>query len=102
LRAGPAGSYCGEIRVCWPLIRHAAFTGKDSHRFTASATLMKLSRRKFLHAAAGGAVVPAIAPLASASPHARFTAERRRDARLDRGAEFLGGLSMTDKLQYDG
>ena len=48
----------------------ACLTGKDPLRFTALATFMRLSRRKFLHAAAGAAVVvPGVTRVASASDY---------------------------------
>jgi hypothetical protein len=70
----------------------AGFTGKDPLRFTASATFMRLSRRKFLHAAAGAAVVPGVARVVSASNYPT------RPVRLIIGYPPGGSADMTARL----
>jgi hypothetical protein len=70
----------------------AGFTGKDPLRFTASATFMRLSRRKFLHPAAGAAVVPGVARVVSASNYPT------RPVRLIIGYPPGGSADMTARL----
>jgi hypothetical protein len=70
----------------------AGFTGKDPLRFTASATFMGLSRRKFLHAAAGAAAVPGVARVVSASDYPM------RPVRLIIGYPPGGSAGMTARL----
>jgi tripartite-type tricarboxylate transporter receptor subunit TctC len=70
----------------------AGFTGKDPLRFTASAAFMRLSRRKFLGATAGAAVIPGVARAGAASDYPT------RPVRLIIGYPPGGSADMTARL----